>query len=264
MLSKEKGTLSKSERPESSVLFSLKELRQIEDERVKAEADARRAQAEAERRAKAEAEQRARDEETRRLREQEERRQRAESERQDRQREDRLRVEEAERRARVEGELELRRQQLLEEQRQRHMQGRRFGRSAWIVAAMGATLFVAVGGGLAARASRQHQAEKTALEREITRQGEQARVTQLAFDAKIRALEEKARRDVREAKTAKDRARILGDLQRQKQAIEAARPRSPRRTALPATPPPPFRVPQKPEISDEPLGDLPAIKSGGF
>ena len=269
MLSKEKATLSKSDRPENSVLFSLKELRRLEDERVKAEADARRAQAEAERRAKVEAEQRARDEETRRVREEEERRRRAESEREARQREDRLRVEEAERRARVEGELKLREQQLLEEQRQRHVQGRRFGRSAGMAAAAGALLFVAVGGGLAAWASRQHQAEKKALEREIARRDEQARAAQLDFEAKIRALEEKAQRDVAEAKTAKDQARILGDLKRQKQALEAARPRPPRRTAPPmqptaAPPKPPFRVPQKPEIEDDPLGGLPAIKSGAF
>jgi hypothetical protein len=31
-----------------------------------------------------------------------------------------------------------------------------------------------------------------------------------------------------------------------------------------APPKPLFRVPQKPEISDEPLGGLPAVKSGGF
>jgi hypothetical protein len=261
--------LSKSDRPENSVLFSLQELRRLEDERVKAEAEARMARAEAERRAKAEAEARARDEETRRVREEEERRKRAESEREARQREDRLRVEEAERRARVEGELELRKQQLLEEQRQRHMQGRGSGRSAWMAAAAGAALFVAVGGGLAAWASWQHQAEKNALEREIARRGEQARAAQMDFDARIRVLEQKAHRDLSEAKTAKDQARILGDLQRQKQAIEAARPRPPHRTPPPrqptaAPPRPPLRVPQKPEIPDDPLGDLPTTKGGGF
>jgi hypothetical protein len=261
MLSKEKATPSKSDRPENSVLLSLKELRRLEDERVKAETDARREQAEAELRAKAEAAQRTRDEETRRVRQEEERRQRAESER-----EDRLRADEAERRARVEGELKLREQQLLEEQRQRQVQGPHFGRSAWISAAAGATLFLAVGGGLAAWASRQHQAEKKTLEREIARRGEQARAAQVAFDAKIRALEEMAHRY---AGTAKDQARILGDLQRQKPAIEAARPRPPRRTAPPmqptaAAPNPPFHVPQKPEIGDDPLGGLPAIKNGGF
>ena len=269
MLSKEKATLSTSDRPENSVLFSLKELRRLEDERVKAEADARRAQAEAERRAKVEAEQRARDEETRRAREEEERRRRAESEREARQREDRLRVEEAERRARVEGELKLREQLLLGEQRQRHVQGRRFGRSAGMAAATGALLFVAVGGGLTAWASRQHQAEKEALEREIARRDEQARAAQLDFEAKIRALEEKAQRDVAEAKTAKDQARVLGDLKRQKQALEAARPRPTRRTAPPMQPTaapskPLFGVPQKPQIGDDPLGGDPAIKSGGF
>ena len=72
-----------------------------------------------------------------------------------------------------------------------------------------------------------------------------------------------------EAKTAKDQARILSDLERQKEALEAARPRPPRRIAPPMPPtaaPPrrPFRMPQKPEIEDDPLGDIPAVKRGGF
>src|SRR5438128_2019260 len=84
-----------------------------------------------------------------------------------------------------------------------------------------------------------------------------APATQQAFDAQIRALEETARRYLGEAKTAQDQARILGDLQRQKQALEAARLRPPRRTAPPmqptAGPPkPPFRVPQKRKIDDDP------------
>jgi hypothetical protein len=269
MLSKEKTTRSTSDRADNSVLFSLKELRRLEDERVKAEADARRAQAEAERRARAEAEQRARDEETRRARDEEEGRRRAESEREARQREDRLRLEEAERRAKVEGELKLKEHLLREEQRQRHIHGRRFGRSAWMAVAAVTALFVAGGGGLAAWASRQHQAEKKALEREIEREIEQARATQLDFDAKIRALEEKARREVAAAKTASDQARILGDLQRQKRALEANRPRPPRRMAPATQPPvapptPTFRVPQKQKISDDPLGALPGANSGGF
>ena len=265
MPSKEKAVLSKSERPENSVLFSLKELRRFEDERVKAEADAHKAQVDAERRAMAEAEERARAEEVRRLREAEEQRMRAEAEREARQREDRLRVEEAERRARVEGELKLRERLLLEEQRQRHLQGRRFGKSAWMAVAAGAVLSVVLGGGLVAWASRQHQAEKKALELEI----EQARAAQLEFDAKIRALEEKARRDVAAATTANEQARILGDLERQKHALEVARPRLPRRTAPPPQPPAaqpqtPFRVPGKRVIPDDPLGALPTGKTSVF
>jgi len=232
---------------------------------LKAEADARKAQAEAERRAKAEAEARARDAEVRRLREEEERRQRAESEREARQREDRLRLEEVELRARVEGELKLRERLLLEDQKQRPVHGRRFGTSAWMAAAVGAALSVAIGGGLAAWASQQHQAEKKALEREI----QQARAAQLDFDTQIRALEARAARAVDDAKTEPDRARILRDLQRQKSAIEAARPRPPRRPA-PATPPtaapakPLFGVPPKPKISDDPLDSLPVGKPGAF
>jgi hypothetical protein len=266
MLSKEKATPSKSDRSESSVLLSLKELRRLEDERVKAEAEARRAQADAERRTKAEAEQRTRDEETRRVREEEERRRRAESERDARQREDRLRLEEAERRARVEGELRLREQQRLDKHRQRQ----HLGRSAWMAAAAAVTLFLAAGGGVAAWTSGKHQAEKKALEQEIARQGEQARAAQLAIEAKIRALEEKARLYLGEARTAKEQARIIGDLQRQKQAIETTRPRPPRRIAPPrqapaaAAPPSPFRVPRKPQIDDDPVGGLPGINSVGF
>jgi colicin import membrane protein len=265
MLSKEKATRAKSDRPENSVLFSLQELRRLEDARLKAEADARRAQAEAERRARAEAEQRARDEETRRVREEEDRRQRAESERAAREREDRLRIEEAERRARVEGELKLKERQLLEEQRQRHMHGRRIGTSAWLAAAAGVAVCVMVGGGLAARASQQHQAEKLALEQEI----QQERAAQRDFAAKIRALEEKAQRDVAAAKTAADQARILGDLKRQKQALEVDRPRQPRRPApavqpSAAPPNPPFRLPGKRKINDDPLDAIPAVNTGAF
>jgi hypothetical protein len=177
-------------------------------------------------------------------------------------------VEEAERRARVEGELRLRERQLLEEQRQRHAHGRS-GRSAAMAAAGVAVLLVAVGGGLAARASQQHQAEMKALEREIASQYDQARAAQLDFEAKVRALEEKARRAVAEAKTPKEQALILGDLKRQKQALERARLRPPRRTAAPtqptaATQPPIYRVPGKPEIKDDPLGGDPAIRGGGF
>jgi hypothetical protein len=262
MLSKGNAAPSKSE---NSVLFSLKELRRLEDERLQAEADARKAQAEAERRAKADAEQRAREEEARRVREAEERRKRAESEREAREREDRLRLEEAERRARVEGELKLKERQLLEEQKQRHLHGRRSGKTAWIAGAAGVALTLAVGGGLMARASQQHQAEKEAFERVMA----QTRAEQLAFEEKIRALEEKARREIGEAKTPTDRARILGDLQRQKRAVEVARQPPSRRTA-PPTPPivaptnPTFRVPPKRVIPDDPVGGLPDIKSGAF
>ena len=127
-----------------------------------------------------------------------------------------------------------------------------------MAATAAAALFVAVGGGLAAWASQRHQAEKEALERDI----QQARAAQLDFDAKIRALEEKARRDIAAAKSANDQARILSELQRQKRALEVARPKAPRRIAPPTQPTPqpklPWRLPGKQEIKDDPLDKLPA------
>ena len=64
------------------------------------------------------------------------------------------------------------------------------------------------------------------------------------------------------------RARILSNPE-EKRALEANRPRPPRRpapsTQTTANPPPPaFRVPGKREIGDDPLGALPAINSGAF
>jgi hypothetical protein len=162
----------------------------------------------------------------------------------------------------------LREQQLVEKQPHHQLTARRPGSSAWMLAAAGA-LSLAVCGGLAAWASRRHEADKKALEREIALQSEQVQAAQMAFDRKVRALEEEAHRYLGEAKTAKEQARILGDLQRQKQALEAARPRPTRRAALPTPPaaaPPPavLRVPLKPQIDNEPLGGLPDSKSGGF
>ena len=138
-----------------------------------------------------------------------------------------------------------------------------------MAAATVALLLVAVGGGLTAWASRQHQAEKDAFEREIARRDEQARAAKLDLEAKIAALEEKARRHVTDAQTAKDQARILADLKRQRQALEVVRPRPPRRTAATIQPTaapstPPFRVPGKPYIKEDPLGGLPPINSGAF
>lgn len=63
-----------AEQKESSVLFSLKELMNIEESRIKEEQEAKRRAAEVEQQTKADAERRAREEEEARLREEEERR----------------------------------------------------------------------------------------------------------------------------------------------------------------------------------------------
>ena len=122
-----------------------------------------------------------------------------------------------------------------------------------MTAAAGALLFVAVGGGLATWASRRRPSEEEALKNGgIARLDDQARAAQLDLEAKIRALEDKAQRDVAAAKTAKDQAPILGDLKRQKEALEATRPRPPRRTAPPTQPTaaPPKPLPCATEATD--------------
>ncbi|MFI5300374.1 MAG: hypothetical protein ACHREM_19985, partial [Polyangiales bacterium] len=99
-----------AEQKESSVLFSLKELMNIEENRIKEEQDSKRKAVEAEAQAKAEAERQAREEEEARLRDEEERR---------RVDEQRRRMEEAQVEAAKAAEIEKRR---LEEQHRLEMQ----------------------------------------------------------------------------------------------------------------------------------------------
>jgi len=96
-----------AERRENSVLFSLRELRNIEDERVKGEEEAEQARIEAERRAKEEAIRRAKEEEERKVREAEERVLRDRQERERHEREQQTRLQESERRAQIEAAAKL-------------------------------------------------------------------------------------------------------------------------------------------------------------
>ena len=133
-----------AERKESSVLFSLRELRSIEEERIAEEEAARRRADEERKRAAEDAERRVREaEEARRLAAEEaERRGREEAERHHR--EGRLRVEEAERRARVEAQAQLEQQRLHKEMELRAMEVQRKRPTALIAVAV--ILLVAVGG----------------------------------------------------------------------------------------------------------------------
>jgi len=101
-----------SERRENSVLFSLKELRNIEDGRQKKEKDEAEARLEADRATKLAAERAVRDEEERKVREEQDRLRRIEDDKESRSREEQMRLQEAERRARVEGEVRLQEERL--------------------------------------------------------------------------------------------------------------------------------------------------------
>jgi hypothetical protein len=96
-----------AERRENSVLFSLRELRNIEDERVKTEEEAEQARIEAEQRAREEAIRRAKEEEERKIREAEDRVIRERQEREKHEREQQTRLQESERRAQIEAAAKL-------------------------------------------------------------------------------------------------------------------------------------------------------------
>jgi colicin import membrane protein len=96
-------------RPENSVLFSLKELRNIEDDRVREEDAQKQARLEAERQAKLEAERQTREAEAAKIREAEEKVAREKREREHHEREGQLRLQEAETRAQIEARERLER-----------------------------------------------------------------------------------------------------------------------------------------------------------
>ncbi len=96
-----------ADRKPNSVLFSLKELRRIEDDRVQQEEDDVVKQREDEISAKENAERKAREAEEARIQAEEDRVKAEEQEQDRKQREGELRVQEAERRARVEAEMKL-------------------------------------------------------------------------------------------------------------------------------------------------------------
>ena len=133
-----------AERKESSVLFSLRELRSIEEERIAEEEAARRRAEDERRRVAEEAERRVREEHEarRQAAEEAERRGRDEVDRRDR--EERLRVEEAERRARVEAQANLDHKRMAHEMELRAMEVQRKRPTALIAVAV--VLVVAVGG----------------------------------------------------------------------------------------------------------------------
>ncbi len=132
-----------AERRENSVLFSLRELRNIEDERVKGEEEADRARMDAERRAKEEAIQRAKDEEERKIREAEDRARREREERERHEREGQLRLQESERRAQIEAGAKLE-QARIEAEAKARIEAKKFPVGAVVGGVLG--LLVVLGG----------------------------------------------------------------------------------------------------------------------
>jgi hypothetical protein len=109
------------EQRENSVLFSLKELRRIEDDRIRQEEADAQARVEGERRAREDAERRARDEVERRRRDEEDRSVASRKRRWPHEREGHMRLQRPSARARVEAETRLQEERMrLEIQHKKH------------------------------------------------------------------------------------------------------------------------------------------------
>ncbi len=144
-----------AERRENSVLFSLRELRNIEDERVKGEEEAEQARIEAERRAKEEAIRRAKEEEERKIREAEERALRERQERERHEREQHTRLQESERRAQIEAAAKLEQARIEAEARAR-MEAKKFPIGAVVGGVIG---LIVLAGGIMGYLVHQHNVE---------------------------------------------------------------------------------------------------------
>lgn len=160
--SAEVHTAMAEQRKESSVLFSLRELRDIEDQRIQEEEDAEKKAEEERIRAQMEAERQAREaEENARLaKESEERSRRDAAERSAR--EEQMRLEEAERRARVEAQAALERERLAKEMEIRAVEAQK-KRPVALVVTMLILLVIAGGFGVFAY-KRKQQSDKTKRE----------------------------------------------------------------------------------------------------
>jgi hypothetical protein len=242
-----------AERRENSVLFSLKELRNIEDGRVKKEKEDAEARLEADRAAKAAAERARLEAEERVRREEEDRVRRIEEEKLNREREEQIRLQEAERRARVEGEVRLQEQRLhLEAQAKREQKSP-------MKAIMGVTgALVLIAGGLGYKMYSDHQAELAAERVKLQEAQDQAKRDKAEVEARLVAIQKDMESKLSKAQTDAERAQIKLEAERARAAASGSRGGShaaAKKSDEPVAKPVPS-VAKKKDIKDDPLEGL--------
>jgi len=204
-----------AEKRENSVLFSLRELRQIEDDRIKQEELDARAREEAARRAREDAEQRAVAEAERQRREAEEAERRRVDEEQRRTREDQLRLDEAERRARVEGQMKLEEQRLKMELEAKVTMGSH--KKPTVLIAVSVLLFLVVGG-LGVFLYVQHQEQQKTLQEKRAQQAALLEAEkQLGLLKQNQAEQDVLLQQLTAAKSKEEADRIAAEIARKKQ-----------------------------------------------
>jgi hypothetical protein len=242
-----------SERRENSVLFSLKELRGIEDGRVKREKEEVAAKIEADRAAKEAAERAVRDAAERARRDEEDRLRRIEEDKENRIREDQMRLQEAERRARVDGEVRLQ-----EERLRLDAQAKQQSKSPVKAIISVTAILVVVAGGLGYKMYSDHQAELAVERAERARIAEEAKNAQVEFDRKLSAIQKDMNDKLAKAQTEEERAKIRAEAAQQRAVAASSRSSSHHGSKSDSSPsaPQPRTVVKKKEVSDNPLEGL--------
>ena len=223
-----------AESRENSVLHSLKELRRIEDDRVRLEEEESKRKAEAERAAKVAGEQRAKEEEARKRKEEEDQLRKIETDKVSKAREEQLRLEEAERRARIEGEMKLQ-----EERMRLEVAAKSHHKSPVKAVVTVAAVLVVVGavGGYILYSN--HQAEMAKAVQERAALEEEAKAREAEFKGQMAAIQKKVEDSMKGAKTEAERQAILQAAADEKRDAENRRQAAHRKTGgggRPSTP----------------------------
>jgi hypothetical protein len=241
-----------AERRENSVLFSLRELRTIEEDRIRGEEEAEQARIESERQAREAEERRRREAEEAKIRAEQDRIRREQEERERVIREEQLRLQESERRAQIDAAARLEQTRIEAEARAR-MDAKKFPTGA-VIGGVGALVVVAgiVMGILVHNHSEELKAQQAQLQREAAEQ-----------QAKI-----KAEADADKARVEKQLAALEGELNNTKDEAKKAQIRAQMaatrdHTVAKATPKKDDAAKtSKPKIktdTSDPLGGLPGL-----
>ncbi len=209
-----------AERRDNSVLFSLSELRQIEEERVQQEVAGEQARVAAEIKAREDAERRAREDVERRAREDEERRTAEVRRREQEERDATLRLQESERRARIEAETKLRSEQMrLEVEAKARAKKLPIPQ---IVAGVVVLLGIVIG--VSYKFYSDAQAEKATIAAENARIAKENQEKQAQIDASMKKLND-LQEQLARASSAEEKAKLLAAIGSEKEAVTKLRSR---------------------------------------
>jgi hypothetical protein len=247
-----------AERRENSVLFSLRELRNIEEDRVKQEEDAEKARIEAERRAREEEIRRAKEAEEAKRRAEEDAIRREREERERHEREGQLRLQESERRAQIDAAAKLEQARIEAEARAR-MEAKKFPVGAVVG---GVIALVVVAGSVMGYLVHTHNVELAQQQAQLQAKHEEERkalvaqqeAAEKALSAKLADLQGQLDKATNDADRQRIRAQMAAAGESRSRRVASSSKKSDAAAAEPAV--------KKAKINtktDDPLGGLPGL-----